>query len=132
MSKPEVGQTIYVRAEKHEQNTNGFVSFTVIKVGRLYYHVGHKNEATGRFYGETRFRIEDNMEEVDIGRPRRAFFSEQEFLDEQERMRRFHQLRGCFNWTNDEKYTLEQLREVCSILGLAPGESETAEGGYRT
>ena len=125
MSKPEVGQTIFVTANRHERNINGLVSFTVTKVGRLYYHVGHENKRTGGFYEEARFRLEDNLEELNVGTPRRAFFSEQAYFDEQECLRRFMRLQKCFERKNDKVFSLDQLREVCRVLGLEESDGDS-------
>jgi len=122
MSKLQVGQIVYAPAEGNRRSSSGVVPFTVTKVGRIYFHVGRQCEGMNGFYDETRFRLEDNLEEVNIGDPRRVNFSEQEYLDEQECLRLFNQLRKCFDWRNERQYTLDQLRQVCRILKIEEGE----------
>lgn len=125
MNKPEVGQTIYAFGGRWKKD-NVLIPWTVSKVGRKYYTCYIQN---GQFTREIKFRLDDNLELTEMSPVRKAYFSEQEYYDEQEHLRLLNQLRGCFDWRHKVQFTLEQLRQVCQILKLTTGESDTAEGG---
>ena len=114
MNKPVAGQTVYVFDSGRRKGAGELIPMSVTKVGRTYFTAARKD---GYARG-IQFRIEDGLENTDIGTVRQVYFSEQDYFDEQERFHLIRQLRECFDWGNEKEYTLSQLREVCRVLEL--------------
>jgi len=126
MSKPEVGQIVYAFENRRSKQDDELVPWTVTEVGNEFYTIATQN---GHDTREAQFRIVDNMERTDFCPIWMVYFSKQEYYDRQEHIRRFGQLNMYFWWHKCWKYTVDQLRQMCRILGLDNGEPDYTEGG---
>ncbi|MCL2301103.1 MAG: hypothetical protein FWC27_13250 [Firmicutes bacterium] len=123
MNKPTIGQTVYI-ANMQKKDSDELVPWIVTKVGRKYYTVSRQGCSAAH---GIQFCIENNCEKADFGTCRVAYFSEQDFYDEQEYQRRFRQLHKCFEWHRSVELSLGQLRQACRALGLDNGEPDKTE-----
>jgi len=109
-----VGQVLYKEVMRKNVQ-QGIVEVTVKKVGRRYFYV----------CGE-KFPIDkETLEYTDkkyVNGGFKLYRYKQEINDRYEKAKLFNALREHFTFVNfyhhNDKYTLEQLRQVCEILGL--------------
>ena len=99
------------RRIKDEPFEKRILRATVVTVGRKYITVEYRN------WPPIMFDIEDDFRQVyDCSEDYKLFLTEQAVHDYEERRILFRELRETFNYTNEEKYSLEQLRAVKSIF----------------
>lgn len=102
-NKPQVGRTVYVADARVGEPSAKLVT----KVGRLYFYVGC-----------ARFRIDNWIEEVTYGAPRRAYASMGDWEDAQERRSLLLKLRGDLGYGGRlDQADLAALRKIDSVLG---------------
>jgi len=113
--KIHVGQTLYVRDTRYRtsqlelQGRDG----TVTKIGRKYFTVTWTCGLTI----EERFHREDWRQVSNYVPDYELFLSEQEYLDSITRNKYNHLLYKTFQTTRN-KFTLDELRNACTALGI--------------
>jgi len=119
-----VGQKIFfVETDWGRKSDKVLRTATVIRVGRLNYEV--QDDAVS--WRTITFRKESNLDvsgrDYSDGHFYKAYLSEQEYLDEQERKALSMKIRKTIQDRLD-KLTLEQLRQISAILHQGLGERQ--------
>lgn len=84
---------------------------TVTKVGKKYITVEHRN------WPPILFDIEEDFRQVyDCSEDYKLFLTEQAAYDYQEKITLFREIREAFGWKNEEKLSLEQLKQIKNII----------------
>ena len=107
-----LGQTVFVLDVRNSDNFDKHVKTEITKIGRKYYTVAYK---------QIEFYINDNTQkENDYSHTWKAYFSEDEHIDEKDADLLYEKIRSFFEKysKNHKKITLEQLRRVAEILNI--------------
>lgn len=110
MSNIQVGQKIYIT--RPHRNTEEPKEVTVSKVGRQYFEV--EEHPRLRFYKS----VEKKCSKTEIGSPVRWYFSLQEYEDEKQHSVLCSRVYQHFSKLYSKVGTLEQIKQVCEILGI--------------
>lgn len=106
-----IGQVLY--REIHNRNSKAEIKeYTVSKIGKKYFYL---NENDRYPINKESLKYEDKIYSQSSFQ---LYKEKQEILDRQERGALIDKIRKSFDWLSKQNFTLEQLREVASILNI--------------
>ncbi len=109
-----VGQTVYVMGDgRWERNKYVATEAEVVKVGRKYVTISGNCGTQFKDTSERRYYL---IEHIECGTPRILFPSREAADEYREREELKTWVRTAAGWTNIDRYTLTQLREVKKTL----------------
>jgi len=107
MKKIQIGQTLYSRY-MYRNNTTEIRERVVTKVGNKYFYCDNDNRC--------KYSIETLTYDSGYNSGIKLYTSKQEIFDNDEMATLRNKLRAHFDWTNNKKNTLGELREAAKIL----------------
>ncbi len=114
MEKPKVGDQFFIVDIGNRARTNPQQRYCeVVKVGRKYFYV------TGEFREPIQFCLERHRQVTDYCEDYALFESEKAWRNSVEAIQWARLLHESFSWNNNKGHSLEQLRAVGEILGIA-------------
>ena len=110
MRKPISGEKLFLVRHKRWSDTE-YYNPEVIKVGRKYFTVEFA-------WRKMQFYIDTWRENTEYGSNYMIYESKQHYLDETERNKLFEVIKEKFQYKWNNKFTLQQLRDVSKTLNI--------------
>lgn len=108
----EIGMEVFLKPTGNISRYNKNIRKGVItKIARKYFYVDIEEYSEQKFDIETLKNINDDCNSAWV-----LYSSEQEIKDEEERLELLTRVRRYFDWMNNCKLSLEQVREIVKII----------------